>query len=444
MSVVDRPSPFHRRGGNPRHPGPVSRRVVTVLSIAVLSVATIACGPSDDEVAEGAFLLSRGEAIVLRPDRVLDGLGGSLEGVEVVVRDGTIEAIVETGTTEAEDIRDLSGMTLLPGLIDTHVHTGWHFDRDTDRLHPGEPEEMAEYGVANARAMLDAGFTTVQSLGGREDVLIKQAIASGEVDGPTILTSIEPVMEDTGTPDQIAAHVDAMAANGADVIKIFASGSIRTGGDPTLTQEQLDAACGRAAEHGLRSVVHAHGPVSAARAVAAGCSQIEHGALLDRETLELMAANGVYYDPHTHLIFQNYFDNRERYIGVGAYTEEGFAAMERAVATALEAFRIALTVEGLDIVYGTDAVAGAHGRNAEELIYRVETGGQDPMDAIVSATSLAAESLELEDEIGRVAEGFAADLIAVEGDPTGDITAIGRVRFVMKRGNVHRLDPPGR
>jgi len=415
------------------------RQRITGFATLLLAGLCSACGAPDEELAEGAFLMSRGEAVVLRPDRVLDGLGGSLEDVEVVVRDGRIESIVEAGTTEGAEVQDLEGMTLLPGLIDTHVHVGWHFDHDTDRLHFGDVEETLGYAADNALAMLDAGVTTVQSLGGPEDLLLQEGIASGELEGPTIITSIAPVMESTGSPDDITAFVDDVAARGADVIKIFASGSIRDGGTPTLSQEQLDAACGRATEHGLRSVVHAHGPQSATRAVRAGCSQIEHGALLDRETLELMAERGVYFDPHTHLIFQNYFDNKERYLGLGNYNEEGFQAMERAIPTALESFRIALDVTGLDIVYGTDAVAGAHGRNWEELAYRVETGGQDPMDAIVSATSRAAESLELEDEVGRVAQGFAADLIAVEGDPTADISALSRVGFVMKRGRVHRL-----
>jgi imidazolonepropionase-like amidohydrolase len=403
-----------------------------------------ACDSADPDPVPGALPLDRGEATVLRPDRVIDGLGGALEGVEVVVRDGRIEAIVEAGTTADAEVHELAGMSLLPGLIDAHVHVGWHFDHESDRLHFGEPEETLEYALENARAMLQAGVTTVQSLGGPEDLLLRAAIESGEADGPRILTAVVPVMADTGSPDEIRAHVDEMAGRGADVIKIFASGSIRDGGAPTLSQEQLDAACDRATELGLRSVVHAHGPESAIRAVEAGCSQIEHGALLDRETLELMAERGVYFDPHTHLIFQNYFDNKERYLGIGNYTEEGFAAMERAVGQALDGFRLALEVEDLEIVFGTDAVAGAHGRNWEELAYRVQTGGQDPMDAILSATSRAAEALQLHDEIGRVADGFAADLIAIEGDPTTDITALSRVGFVMKGGKIHRLSGAGR
>jgi adenine deaminase len=154
-----------------------------------------------------------------------------------------------------------------------------------------------------------------------------------------------------------------------------------------------------------------------------------------------MAQRGTYFDPNIDLIFRNYFENKQKFLGVGNYTEEGFAQMERAVPSVLEVFKQALTIPDLKMVFGTDAVAGAHGRNVQELVYRVEQGGQDPMAAIVSATSLAAESLNLEDELGAVAVGLAADLIAVDGDPVADITALERVRFVMKAGRVYSWRP---
>jgi len=396
-------------------------------------------GPGGGDAAEGM--------IVLRADRVLDGRGGSIDGREVVVRDGRIAAVVEIGSTTGAVVYDLSGATLLPGLIDTHVHLGWHFDRETGRLHTAastdSPEDQALYAAENAWKMLHSGVTTVQSVGGAEDVPVRNAIAGGMLPGPRILTSIRPINAGTGGPAEMRAHVDEMAAAGADVIKIFASESIRVGGGPTLSQEQLDAACGRASEHGLRTVVHAHGPESASRAARAGCSQIEHGALLDRATLELLAERGLYYDPHIHVIFDNYFANADRYLGIGNYTEEGFAQMRAAVPVALATFREALTVERLDIVFGTDAVAGAHGNNWRELVYRVEEGGQDPMAAIVSATSLAAESLGLGGSLGAVAPGYEADLIAVASDPSADIGALGRVVFVMRAGRVYRNDPVG-
>jgi imidazolonepropionase-like amidohydrolase len=257
-----------------------------------------------------------------------------------------------------------------------------------------------------------------------------------------VLTSLEPLSEETGGPDAMRAAVRQRKEQGADVIKIFASKSIRDGGAPTLTQEQLDASCGEAKAAGLRSAVHAHGPESVRRAVLAGCTSIEHGALLDAPTLGFMAEHGTYFDPNIDLVFRNYFENKEHFLGIGNYTEEGFAQMRKAVPLALAMFQQALKTPHLKIVFGTDAVAGSHGRNFEELIYRVKQGGQDPMAAIVSATSLAAESLHLQDRIGTAAPGYEADLIAVEGDPLKDIDALHRVAFVMKGGRVVKNEAP--
>jgi imidazolonepropionase-like amidohydrolase len=300
----------------------------------------------------------------------------------------------------------------------------------------GDAAERVMHTAENAYRMLEAGFTTVQSLGGPEDAPVREALARGVLPGPRILTSLGSITEGTGDAEAIRAAVRDFAARGADVIKIFGSESIRTGGAPTLSQDQIGAACGEAAALGLRAVVHAHGPESARRASLAGCTTIEHGALLDRATLEYLAEQGTFYDPNIHLIFQNYFDNESRYVGIGSYTADGFAQMRAAVPRALEAFRLALDVPGLKTVFGTDAVAGAHGRNAEELVYRVRVGGQDPMDAVVSITSLAAESLWLGDELGSVVPGMSADLIAVDGDPATEIEAVLRVRWVMKDGRV--------
>ena len=413
--------------------------------VAIICAVT-ACAPDAGEDASGSGAGEAADgAIVIRADRILDGRGEVLTGREVVVRGGRIEAIAEAGSTRGAVVYDLPGATLLPGLIDTHVHLGWHFDAETGRLHGAESTDTAEdeilYAAENAWNMLVSGVTTVQSVGGSEDVPLRDAIARGSLPGPRVLTSIEPITAGTGGPDEIRARVDALAQAGADVIKIFGSASIRVGGLPTLSQEQLDAACGQAREHGLRAVVHAHGPESAQRSARAGCRQIEHGALLDRETLDLLSERRLFYDPHIHLIFENYFANQERYLGIGNYTEEGFRQMREAVPTALGVFREALQVEGLEIVFGTDAVAGAHGRNWTELAYRVREGGQDPMAAIVSATSLAAEAIELEESVGTLAAGFEADVIAVAGNPLADIGALEHVVLVMRGGVVYRHRP---
>ncbi len=377
--------------------------------------------------------------ITIKASHVLDGKGGVLENTTIVVEGSRIASVGGEVSGTAYDLTDL---TVLPGAIDTHNHFVWHFDED-GKIHDASSEEespaqAALYAVENAYLTLMSGITTVQSLGSPIDRDIRDWIARGVIPGPRILTSLRSITQDTGTPDEIREAVRQRAAEGADVIKIFGSASIRVGGGPTMTVEQMEAACGEARNQGLRSAVHAHGPESARRAVMAGCTVIEHGALLDDAALDLMAEHGTYFDPHIGLIFQNYFDNKEKYLGIGNYTEDGFAQMERAVPTALDVFKRALTRDDLKIVFGTDAVAGAHGRNFEELIYRVKQGGQDPMQAIVSATSLAAASLNMEESIGSIALGMQADIIAVDGDPLEDITALRRVVFVMKGGRVYK------
>ncbi|HEU5219630.1 MAG TPA: amidohydrolase family protein, partial [Gemmatimonadales bacterium] len=338
---------------------------------------------------------------------------------------------------------DLRGLTLLPGLIDVHDHMAWHFNA-AGRLHTGNDGETPAQGAfataANALAMLNAGFTTVQELGNESDLDIRDAIAAGRLAGPRMLTSLEPITDQRLSPDSLRQLVKRRKAQGADVIKIFASRSIREGGAQTMSDAQLEALCGEAKAQGLRSVVHAHSAESMRAAALAGCSQVEHGVFATAEVLALMSQRGTWYDPQCSLVFRNYLDNRPKFEGIGNYNAEGFAAMERAIPLALAAFKLALETKGLNLAYGTDAVAGAHGRNAEDLVCRVKDGGQSPMAALVSATSGNARSLGLGDRLGAVAAGFDADLIAVSGDPSADITALRRVRFVMKGGRVFRHD----
>ena len=234
-----------------------------------------------------------------------------------------------------------------------------------------------------------------------------------------------------------------LKARGADAIKIFASTSVREGSRPTLTQAELDVICGECNSQGLRSVVHAY--TSAVKmAVQAGCTAIEHGTGgMTDEALALMAAKGTFFDPTVGVVTENYVANKDKYLGVGNYTAEAFAMMEKLIAnpTPPEEFIRSLKVPGLKIVYGSDATAGAHGRNAEGLLYRIKFGGQDAMQALVSATSLAAESLGLGSEIGTIAPGMTADIIAMRGDYLADATALRQMAFVMKGGRVFKYQP---
>jgi imidazolonepropionase-like amidohydrolase len=373
--------------------------------------------------------------ITIRARQVLDGRGGAVTNATVSVSNGKIAGVGPAGGTPSID---LGNLTLLPGFIDTHVHIGWHFD-DKGRYHSGPepPEQAALYGAENAYVTLMAGFTTVQSVGSASDKPVRDAINRGVLPGPRILSSLGQISNAKWTPEQIREQIRKLKADGADLIKIFASASIRDGGVPTLSQEQVDAACGEARAQGLRSMVHAHSPESMLRAARAKCTVVEHGGLANAEALKALADGGVYFDPNIGLVTQNYLENKARFLGIGNYTEEGFASMEKALGLRGPMFGTALKTPGLKIVMGTDAVAGAHGQNAREPIERVKNG-QKPMDAIVGMTSLAAESMGLHKELGAIAAGLNADLVAVEGDPTQDITALQRVRFVMRNGKIYK------
>lgn len=389
------------------------------------------------------------ETAVLRVGTLLDGRGSTLRDARIVVEGARIVTVEVSGGAgrsappPGARVYDLSRLTVLPGLIDVHAHPAWYFN-PAGRLHTDNDGDSAAHetlaAAGNAYATLLAGFTTVQSPGSRGDKELRDAIARGEIPGPRLLTSLEPLNEATGGPEELRKAVAQRKADGADFIKIFASKSIREGGARTLSDAQLEAACGEARALGLRTLVHAHSPESIRAAVLAGCTQVEHGVFATDEVLRLMAERGTWFDPQCGLVFHNYLDNRAKYEGIGNYNEEGFRAMEKAIPLAVAAVRRALATAGLNVVYGTDAVAGAHGHNAEDLVCRVKEAGQPPLDAIVSATSLAARSLGLADQIGEIAPGMQADLIAVEGDPSRDITALRRVRFVMKAGRVYRND----
>jgi imidazolonepropionase-like amidohydrolase len=377
--------------------------------------------------------------ITLRAARVLDGSGGVIEGGSVVV-DGDKILRIERGTPSRVTY-DLRGLTLLPGLIDAHSHLTWYFNRQ-GRYHTRQdgdtPIQEMLSTAGNAYATLMAGVTTIQSPGSPEDKDLRDWIAMGQIPGPRVITSLGPIQNSRLGADSLRALVRRRKAEGADLIKIFASASIRDGGAQTMNDEQLRAICEEAKAQGLRTIVHAHSAASITASTLAGCTQIEHGVFADDETLKLMADRGTYFDPQICLVFRNYLDNRATYEGIGNYNEEGFAAMEKAIPIATEMFRHAIRTKGLKIVFGTDAVAGADGRNVEELVCRVQAAGQPAMDAVVSATSLAAEALRLANQIGTVKPGLQADLIAVEGDPSKDITALRRVKFVMKGGRVYK------
>ena len=406
-----------------RRPGLVI--ITTCLTIALLT--TVA--------ARQGWRGGAGQTISIRAARLLDGRGRTLANGVIEVQGSKIVTVDQRSGPVTYDLGDA---TLLPGLIDVHVHLNWYFGPDGRYGGRGVLPGFATDAVLdNARATLMAGFTTVQSVGWIGDKPLREAIAAGVVNGPRLLTSLGQLQGGSSTPQELRERVRQAKADGADLIKFFASASIRDGGRMNVTQAQVDAVCGEARAQGLRTLVHAHSADSVIASVKAGCTQIEHGMFVDDAAIKAMADAHVYFDPNIGLVLQNYLEHRDEYDGTGNFNEDSFAAMQAAIPRGLEVFKKALAA-GIKMPMGTDAVAGAHGHNAREIIARVQKGGQKSMDAIVGATSLAAESMKLGSQIGSIDAGYEADVIAVRGDPIEDITRLRDVLFVMRAGNVVR------
>ncbi|HEV8365787.1 MAG TPA: amidohydrolase family protein [Gemmatimonadaceae bacterium] len=394
-------------------------------------------------VALGAVLPAATSAqILITANRLFDGRGQLQQSAAIVIDGGRITQVGAAPRDFKGQRYDLGDVTLLPGLVDVHAHIIWYLN-SKERLHTSDdgdsPTVQALAWAGNAMATLRGGVTTVQSPGSPEDADLRDAIARGRVVGPRILTSLGSFNE-RSSPDELRTRIREMKTRGADLVKLFASKSIRDGGGATMTQEQLNAACDEAHKQGLRVLVHAHAAEAVKAAVLAGCDQIEHGVFVTNDVLELMAQRGTYFSPQCGLVFRNYLGNKRYFEGIGNYNAEGFAAMEKAIPLAVDVIKRASRTPRLKLIWGTDAVAGAHGHNVDDLICRVNEGGQPASDALISATSRAAESLGLGRQIGAIAPGLEADIIAVRGNPLSDITALKRVSFVMKGGTVVRHD----
>ncbi len=375
--------------------------------------------------------------IVIAASTVFDGKGGVVHNTRIVIEGSKIVRIdPKAGPVDY----DLRGLTVLPGWIDSHVHITWIFGPDGKSAGGGGDSKFAaDAAAANAKVTLMAGFTTVQSVGSPADLPLRDAIAKGTLPGPRILTSAQPLMgqgDQTGTPEEIRAFVRKQKEAGADLIKIFAAGSVRRP-QMLLSQEQLNAACDEANKLGLRTLVHAYKDAVGA-AARAGCTEIEHGTLASDDDLKLLVQKGVWLDPQAGLVMENYLLNKDKFVGTPGFPEEAFQVIKEIIPSYHDFLKQALKVPGLKILFGSDALAGSHGRNAEEFIDRVRDCGVDPMAAMVSANSLAAEAMRMGDRIGSIAPGLEADIIALDGDPLKDITAVRRVVFVMKGGVVYK------
>lgn len=401
---------------------------------------------------------------LLTADRLIDGLGTLHQPGAVLVAGERILAVGDDALGGSWDERvDLGDATLVPGLIDLHTHLTDAEDAYWEQvLVTTTPSEAALYGAANALTTLRSGFTTVRDMGPAwsfTDVDLRNIIDEGTLPGPRMMVAGNYVSATGGAGDarQFSIYVDVPVVqnladgvdevrsavrtnlkNGADFIKILATGAVLSQGIPPGAQqysdEELEVAVVEAGRWDRFVAAHAHGAEGIKAAIRAGVRTVDHGSMMDEEGIEmLLAQDYTYYVPTL-------------YVGVivpreGASMGIPEAQIQRSTEMMRyrnDTFRRALEA-GLPIGFATDAGVFPHGRNAREFAIRVENG-EDPMDAITAATSLNARIMGWENDVGSLEPGKFADVVAVPGNPLGDITAMERVFFVMKGGEVVRRD----
>lgn len=381
----------------------------------------------------------------------------------IIIDDGKISSIEDNfiKDTENNTVIDLRGYSVMPGLMDMHVHFGGEYQSKAKRPIKVEKETEAIMATAHADITLKAGFTTVRQVGdsGFVSISLRDAIAAGYVDGPRIFTSGKSIATTGGhadptngksiddyeypTPEQgvINGPYEAYTAvrqrykDGADGIKLTVTGGVlsvaKSGDNPQFTLEEVKAVVSAAKDYGMWVAVHAHGSQGMKRAVIAGVDSVEHGTFMTEEVMDLMINNGTYYVPTISAgewvaekaKIDNYFPEivRPKAASVGPQIGSTFG----------KAYK-----RGVKIAFGTDVGVQAHGTNWKEFVYMTQYG-MDPMDAIVSATLETAKLLGEQNKLGSISVGKMADIIAVSGDPLKDMNNMKNIVFVMKEGKVY-------
>ena len=405
-------------------------------------------------------------ATLIHAGRLIDGFDEDPRSdVTLVIAEGRIDA-VRSGLTEPgpdDELIDLSGYTVLPGLMDMHTHLSSEQGPDTYLNRFQQEEADYAYKAAGyARANLMAGFTTVRDLGDRYNVTValRAAIERGDVVGPRIYTAAKSIATTGGHADPTNGWSEAHAGDpgpregvvngpveaaqavrqrykdGADLIKITATAGVlsqASSGDNTqFTNEELQAIVKTAADYGYRVAAHAHGAEGMRRAVMAGVYSIEHGTYMNDEIMALMKERGTYLVPT--LLAGQWITEQSQIDGAFPEVVRAKAAVigPQMIKTFTRAYRA-----GVPVVFGTDTGVSPHGKNAGEFALLVEAG-VPPMEAIQMATSGAAIFLGEDQRLGHIRAGWLADIVAVPGDPLADITVLERVAFVMKDGVVYR------
>ena len=406
-----------------------------------------------------------GEVSYIHAGRVLadPATGRVAERQTLVIEDGKVKEIRD-GFVGEGNVVDLSSKFVLPGFIDSHVHLGGQQgDGDRASRFTSTSADAALRGAQYAKITLESGFTTVADLGGNADAIVglRNAVAQGRLPGPRILASagtvtphgghgdangvpesMVPLMRSSGVcsgPDDCRRAVRERVRNGADIIKITATGGVLSdtgaGLNQQFSQAELEAIVETAHFMGRQVTAHAHGTDGINSFLRAGGDSIEHGTFLDNESIRILKANGGYLVP---TLLAGDFVAQEAVRPGNTFTENQRKKSLEAGPQMLDMARRAHRA-GVQIAFGTDTGVSPHGENAKEFALLVQAG-LTPLEAVRAATVGAATHFRLQDEIGRLTPGYAADVIAVSGDPLSDVTTLEHVKYVMKGGVTYRND----